>query len=216
MYYPINVDENGDRIGTVDPQNHEYDEKYEFTFPEPESIDEYTFNYWYCRNVKYEVGGTLEIKQDEDLYAVYTKNKYVRFVMRESDQLLRKYRIERNSTIYLESENGEERNEEVERIEFPTTGSAFKIYHWSSTSLPDVESMSEDVYTFYCTVEEIEYKDDTDIDVGDDDGDGKEDTPQKDGEESDFENILLLQTESDTSEEHKRFGIDANTYMTLV
>lgn len=70
----------------------------------------------------------------------------MRFVIRESDQLLRKYRIERNITtdpegitIYLEIENGEERNEKVERIEFPKTGSAFEIYNWSPTVLPDVE-----------------------------------------------------------------------------
>ena len=137
-------------------------------------------------------------------------------MIREGDQLLRRYRIEHNRTIYLESENGQDVNEEVEEMEFPKTGSAFEKYHWTSNVLPDVESMSEDAYTFYCDVEEVEYKEDPDIDIGDDDGDGEEDNPQKDDEESDFENILLLQTEPDISEEHKRFGIDANTYMTLV
>lgn len=59
--YPINVNENGEEIESTKPENHEYNDKDWFEFPEPERIDGYAFDYWKCRDKEYKVGDTLEI-----------------------------------------------------------------------------------------------------------------------------------------------------------
>lgn len=227
--YPYCVDEYHELIGNVEIKSESYTQGFEFEIPEVSEIDGYVFDYWFDYDNGdidltdcYQPGDKVTIKRDTKFYAVYNKNKYVSFCDQDNMELLRKYRIEKNSKIYLISDDQIGYNEEVEKMEYPKSTNPFIKYIFNQT-IPDLRDIHEDIIITYDKTE-IPHKDeDVDGIKKDDDGGIDEivEPTTKDGEETDLSNILFLKLDDNNSEDEENteiplFAISDDMYITII
>lgn len=139
------------------------------------------------------------------------KDKKVFFERSDTEEVLRVYRIQSGSTIYLQEDNLEYKEVLVEKMEYPQPKDIFSTYTWDM-SIPEISDIDEDV-VITGTLKTIDHYDQDPF------PDGEEPEVEKNDEPSALSNLLLLGIGTDTTATDIRyldFATDDDTYITIV
>ena len=111
----------------------------------PTTVTGYTFHGWMCNGQVYNVGDTIKIRSNLNMYAVYSKDKTIKFI--DGKTTLKDYIIYDNKTIYL---NGTTANDTqtpgqyVDSITYPVIDGINLITTWDK-ELPDITKITDDI-----------------------------------------------------------------------